>query len=147
MLIKYIYDFEEFGEKVAKRREHSYPGIVLTTAHSSKGLEWPVCFNSITGYDSEELHGSKRTEQKEEKRRLLFVSCTRARDELYVTGVYTAYGSEKAGYTYDQFLKECYDCSGLKFDSATIENERTLRKLERKAAKKEANKEEIKKTA
>ena len=147
MLIKYIYDFEEFGEKVAKRREHSYPGIVLTTAHSSKGLEWPVCFNSITGYDSEELHGSKRTEQKEEKRRLLFVSCTRARDELYVTGVYTAYGSEKAGYTYDQFLKECYDCSGLKFDSATIENERTLRKLEKKAAKKEANKEEIKKTA
>lgn len=136
MLIQYIYDFEEFGEKVAKRREHSYPGVVLTTAHSSKGLEWPICFNSITGYDSEELHTAKKDDSREEKRRLLFVSCTRARDELYVTGVYTAYGSEKAGYTYDQFLKECYDISGQKFDSATIENERKMKKAEAKARKK-----------
>lgn len=138
-LVDYVKDYEEFGEKEARRRDHSYPGVVLTTAHSSKGLEWPVVFNSISKYDSEEMHKSGAVDKVEEKRRLLFVSCTRARDELIVTGLYTAFGSAKAGYTYNQFLKECYDVAGMPFEASTIEGLRKAKKDE-KAAKKEERK-------
>jgi len=58
------------------------------TAHSSKGLEWPVVYNMISKYDSESLNTSEKIE---ERRRLLFVSATRARDELYITGQWRAY--------------------------------------------------------
>lgn len=139
-LIEYIKDYEEFGEKEARRRDHSYPGVVLTTAHSSKGLEWPIVFNSISSYDSEALHKRSATAEVEEKRRLLFVSCTRARDELYVTGRYTAFGSAKTGYTYNQFLKECHDVADVPFEASTIEGLRKAKKDE-KAAKKKAEKE------
>ena len=61
--------------------EQKYQGVVLTTAHSSKGLEWKAVFNSISGYDSASLHtsGPKHQKKVEEARRLLFVSMTRAR--------------------------------------------------------------------
>lgn len=134
-IIRYVYDFEEFGKEAARRREHSYPGVVCITAHSSKGLEYPICFNSITGYDSEELHTGRRQQMIEEKRRLLFVSSTRARDELYVTGVYTCGGSEKRGYVYNQFLQNCYEAENMIFDPNTIEKQREMLKAERKAAK------------
>lgn len=41
-IVEYCNDFLVFGTKNEARREHDYPGIVLTTCHSSKGLEWPV---------------------------------------------------------------------------------------------------------
>lgn len=111
-LITYCKDFEKYGNKLTIRRQHDYAGVVLTTAHSSKGLEWPVVYNSITKY-----FGERETKQKtarEEKRRLLFVSATRARDELYITGQYVAFG--KVGdRTYNHFLKECYDAVGQEF--------------------------------
>ena len=58
------------------------------TAHSSKGLEWPVVYNMISKYDAESLNTSEKIE---ERRRLLFVSATRARDELYITGQWKSY--------------------------------------------------------
>lgn len=105
--LQYMQDFKNFGSNVAKKMEQKYQGVVLTTAHSSKGLEWPVVFNSVTGYDNEYLHGSRKQEDIEEVRRLLFVSITRARDILYVTGQYVAYGP-KDNRTYNQFLKDVF---------------------------------------
>ena len=70
-------------------------------------------FNSITHYDTKELHSSSSAV--EEKRRLLFVSITRARDELYVTGQYVAFG-DKGHRTYNMFLKECYSALGMAFN-------------------------------
>ncbi|MBQ8068173.1 MAG: ATP-dependent helicase [Solobacterium sp.] len=84
----YANDFNSFGQETAIRRNHSYPGIVLVTAHSSKGLEWPIVYNMISKYDSESLNTSEKIE---ERRRLLFVSATRARNELYITGQWRAY--------------------------------------------------------
>ena len=84
----YANDFNSFGQETAIRRNHSYPGIVLVTAHSSKGLEWPIVYNMISKYDTESLNTSEKIE---ERRRLLFVSATRARDELYITGQWRAY--------------------------------------------------------
>ncbi len=135
-LVEYIRDYEEFGKAEAKRRDHKYPGVVLTTAHSSKGLEWPVVFNSISNYDSEDLHKSSAWDKVEEKRRLLFVSCTRARDELIVTGRYSAFGSIKTGYTYNQFLIELFEINGMEFSPSSIEAQRDLKRKEQREKKK-----------
>ena len=96
-----------------KKLDQSYVGVTLVTAHSSKGMEWPIVFNSITCYDTKELHTSGWSAI-EEKRRLLFVSITRARDELYVTGQYIAFG-DKTNRSYNMFLKECYEAIGKEF--------------------------------
>ena len=111
--LEFVMDFRRFGEDVAKKLENDYAGVVLTTAHSSKGLEWPVVFNTISGYDNKHLHrgGKKAEEEIEERRRLLYVSVTRARDILYVTGQFIAFGRNPE-YTYNQFLIEALKCAG-----------------------------------
>ena len=112
--LEFIRDFKRFGERCSKKLENDYAGVVLTTAHSSKGLEWPVVFNTISGYDDKHLHNTRKTEAIEERRRLLYVSVTRARDILYVTGKCVAYG-KYGDYTYNQFLIEAVECSGKAF--------------------------------
>lgn len=90
-IFTYCNKFYKYGDKNAIRRLEEYPGVVLTTAHSSKGLEWPVVYNMISKYHS----GALQFEEKEEKRRLFFVSSTRARDELYITSQIKAYGPKR----------------------------------------------------
>ncbi len=116
--IQYMTDFTRYGENEKKRMEQSYQGVVLSTAHSSKGLEWPVVFVSISKWDTVDCHrrcANKVNKDLEEARRLLYVAMTRARKELFVSGTYTAYGNQKDGYTYNQFLKELYDIVGNVF--------------------------------
>lgn len=138
-IIEYCNDFYTYGSSAAFRRNHDYPGIVLTTAHSSKGLEWPVVYDMISKYDTPDLDTKSKTaaELTEEKRRLFFVSSTRARDELVVTGQYVAYGKED-DYTYNKFLIEAYDVVGKEFSVASIETEREMRKEAEKMEKKKA---------
>lgn len=101
--VKYIKTFESFGGE-SVRRDGRYSGVVLSTAHSSKGLEWPVVINTISKYDRNNLSLSSV----EERRRLLFVSVTRARDELYVTGQIKLSGNEKDGYAYNRYVEEVH---------------------------------------
>lgn len=103
--LEYIQNFTYFGEKLDKKLDQSYAGVVLTTAHSSKGLEWPIVYCSVSNFDSSILHRGKQS-YVEEKRRLLFVSMTRARDELYLTGTYYISGGTKEEPLYNQFLME-----------------------------------------
>ena len=125
-IVEYCNDFLVFGTKNEARREHDYPGVVLTTCHSSKGLEWPVVFASLSQFDSEKkaLHAGSGASIRalEEVRRLLFVTATRARDELYVTGKYVAYG-KKGHYTYNQFLKDSFEANGQIFSIFDIQKE------------------------
>lgn len=116
--LEYSRIFKKYGSAMEKKLDQSYVGVTLVTAHSSKGLEWPVLFNSVTNYDTPSLHSKTSASQKnlEETRRLLFVSTTRARDLLYLTGVYVAAGSEKDGYTYNQFLEELHAITGKFYD-------------------------------
>lgn len=127
--LQYVSDFEKYGENCAKKMELSYKGVVITTAHSSKGLEWKYVFNSISKYDNAQMHGRNET-PKEERRRLLYVSMTRARDLLWVTGQYVAYGDKETGKVYNCFLKELYDITGGDFQP--IDPMESVREAERK---------------
>lgn len=108
----YAKDFTEYGQSMAVRRQNLYSGVVLTTAHSSKGLEWPIVYVSLSKFYNEPLHNKTRKRisapEYEEKRRLVFVATTRAKDELYVSGRFYAFGSMKAGYVCNLPLMECY---------------------------------------
>lgn len=113
---RYILAFDKYGENEAFKREKDYYGVTLVTAHSSKGLEWDIVYNSVSGYHKQDLKDgenfsveSDEFKKVEEMRRLLFVSITRARNELHLTGRYVAFGSKSKGYTYNIFLKELFD--------------------------------------
>ena len=104
---EYIIDFDRFGQKQTARKEKAYNGVVLSTMHSSKGKEWPVVFCSVT-----KLHGRDlKPEDIPEKNRLLFVACTRAKEELYISGVTIAV-STAAEDVKNLFLDECLQVAG-----------------------------------
>ncbi|WP_341482535.1 ATP-dependent helicase [Fundidesulfovibrio agrisoli] len=57
--------------------------VVLSTVHSAKGLEWPaVILIDLVDDRFPSRHALARPEDLEEERRLLYVACTRAKDEL-----------------------------------------------------------------
>ena len=134
-IVEYCNDFLVFGTKNEAKREHDYPGVVLTTCHSSKGLEWPIVFASLSKFDTESkgyhAGSGNSIRQSEEQRRLLFVTATRARDELYVTGKYVAFG-KKGHYTYNSFLKDSYESNGQVFSIFDIQKEAEAIELEKK---------------
>ena len=142
-ILQYCQDFYLFGKDEAVRRNRKYPGIVLTTAHSSKGLEWKVVFNSLSKYDSSEIRSN--SDYVEERRRLLYVSATRAKDELIITGQYTGFTLKDpdhpkvVAHIRNRFLLDSYDSVGRPITEKEIgilEAEYDVaRKAERSAAK------------
>ena len=136
-IFEYLNEFYLYGSNAAIKRNCSYPGVVLTTAHSSKGLEWKVVFNMISKYDNKTL--KRHWSDIDERRRLLFVSSTRARDELYVTAQYTAYG-KKGDYTYNRFLIESLNAVGESFSATNVETQRQMRAELAKAKRAEEKK-------
>lgn len=137
--LEYIQDFKVFGEKCAKKMEQDYKGIVLTTAHSAKGLEWEVVINTVTKYDSKRLHTIRnsvaRDAEVEEIRRLLFVSFTRAKEELFITGQYTCYTARDAGNVCNQFLQEVFVTTGNQDKYIPVDPDADKKKAARLAAK------------
>lgn len=107
-IIKYCDDFEIYGDNMQYKRSQLGEGVMLITAHSSKGLEWKYVFGSITGFHKLGKKSISRRKQ-EELRRLLFVLITRARDVLKLYGLYAVTGNAKDGYVFNMFLKECFD--------------------------------------
>lgn len=107
-IIKYCDDFEIYGDNMQYKRSQLGEGVMLITAHSSKGLEWKYVFGSITGFHKLGKKSISRRKQ-EELRRLLFVLITRARDVLKLYGLYAVSGNVKDGRVYNMFLKECFD--------------------------------------
>lgn len=111
--MKYLNNFELYGQKETFKRTRNYPGVILTTAHSAKGLEWKNVFVSISKFDYKELRNNEK--DIEEKRRLLFVAITRARDELTITSKYIAFGGTQKP-SYNMFLEELYSITGQTFN-------------------------------
>ena len=132
-IIEYAVNLYEYGALNSYRRLSDYPGAVLSTIHSAKGLEAPVCIVLLDGLDSPDLYrGNGSHERFEETNRMLFVAATRARDELYVISDYVAYG-KKGDYHYNKFLQESYEALGMNFDIGTIEAQRELILKQKKA--------------
>lgn len=86
---------QNFLERVTLRgdtqEEEVVEGVVLSTLHASKGLEFAVVF--LIGCNEGQLPHSRTTDPKvteasptdvEEERRLFYVGVTRARDQLYI---------------------------------------------------------------
>lgn len=81
-LMKYLHDFMLYeGDQSVNPSKKKYEAVVLITAHSSKGKEYPIVFNTLNKYH----FNSKMTSVIEEARRLAFVSITRAKEELYLS--------------------------------------------------------------
>jgi DNA helicase-2/ATP-dependent DNA helicase PcrA len=65
--------------------------VVLSSVHQAKGLEWRAVF--VVWLADGRFPMSRATrepDEEEEERRLFYVACTRARDELYLTHPLTA---------------------------------------------------------
>ncbi len=60
-------------------------GLILSTVHQAKGLEWKVVFiiSVVEGYFPS--YKAQNAEEREEERRLFYVALTRAKDQLYLT--------------------------------------------------------------
>lgn len=131
--LEFCKNFNLYGDGVEKKMEQSYAGVTLVTAHSSKGLEWDCVYVSVSGFDSKRLHtGRRKLAEIAERRRLLYVACTRARNELHVTGQYVAYGP-KDDQTYNQFLRDCYNVAGYEYDP--IDHMAEAKKAEKKVSR------------
>ncbi|MGB1015686.1 MAG: 3'-5' exonuclease, partial [Nannocystaceae bacterium] len=65
--------------------EHPDDKLVLSTIHQAKGLEWPITFVLWLADGRFPMRQSlKKPDDIEEERRLFYVACTRAADELYL---------------------------------------------------------------
>lgn len=77
------------GEPVGGRaREEKNEGIMLSSIHQAKGLEWKVVFVVwlVDGmFPNGKVLGAGDTGMMEEERRLFYVAVTRAKDQLYLT--------------------------------------------------------------
>lgn len=71
-------------EMTATTREESVEGVVLTTVHNAKGLEWEHVF--LIGLEEENFPGTmvKDSADLEAERRLMYVALTRAQNALYL---------------------------------------------------------------
>ena len=118
-ITQYSLDYLKYGDGQSKKREMNYPGVVLTTAHSSKGMEFPIVINNISEYHTK----NSAISDIEEKRRLFFVSSTRAKNELYVIGKKVAFGAKKDR-TYNMFLVDAYNIVGKHFSTEEPVNQK-----------------------
>ena len=110
---------KRFGQKESYRRKvYAGKGVILTTVHSSKGLEWPVVFVSVTKFNN--------VTKLEESRRVLFTAVTRARDELICTGV-----ANKKGRAY---IEEIFGYVGKEWDVIPDEEDSEKQARKQRAA-------------
>ncbi|MCL2462886.1 MAG: ATP-binding domain-containing protein, partial [Defluviitaleaceae bacterium] len=85
---------EAVAEAKAKKQDKNAghaPGVVLTTMHSAKGLEFETVFvaGAVEGYIPYEK--SKTEAEIEEERRLFYVGLTRSRMNLYISLIGSRY--------------------------------------------------------
>ena len=89
-----ISEWFSYGAEYARKlreesRKKDREGVVITTMHRSKGLEWKIVF--IIDADEKITPHKKSCDQPEmleEERRLFYVAMTRAKDLLYVFNYY-----------------------------------------------------------
>lgn len=85
-------------EDPLNKAEEGEDRIVLSTIHSSKGLEWSaVIIIDLVEERFPSRMSMMKAEDFEEERRLMYVACTRAKDELYLFAPATLYDRGSGG--------------------------------------------------
>ncbi|MDA3864184.1 MAG: ATP-dependent helicase [Deltaproteobacteria bacterium] len=73
------------GEKIAEKDKPDEDGVILSTIHQAKGLEWRIVFlTSLYEGGFPLIYSQKDKKSLEEERRIFHVAVTRAKDELYL---------------------------------------------------------------
>ena len=85
-------------EDPLNKAEEGEDRIVLSTIHSSKGLEWSaVIIIDLVEERFPSRMAMLKADDFEEERRLMYVACTRAKDELYLFAPATLYDRGSGG--------------------------------------------------
>lgn len=79
--VKELLDAVDETERFRANAAHNRDAVTISTVHKAKGAEWPVVYIIQMG---DGLFPSKKGDPLEE-RRLFYVACTRAMDELWVS--------------------------------------------------------------
>jgi DNA helicase-2/ATP-dependent DNA helicase PcrA len=118
-LLSYVVKQYDYETDLEGRFTGDFDAVKLTTAHSSKGLEWNHVFISLTKYDEAKRLLSE--DDIEEDRRLIFVAMTRARDELTVTSkVYADGGKDVGGSRLHRYFSELRRYDGFDYESDEV---------------------------
>ena len=97
---KYREDFEQHTKTRAKEQRE---GVVVTTMHSAKGLEFDGVFMLEANEGMSPYKKAVKPEEIEEERRMFYVAMTRAREHLHIYEVKEYYNRELE---VSRFLKE-----------------------------------------
>ena len=88
---KYREDFEQRTKVNAREKRE---GVVITTMHSAKGLEFDVVFILEANEGLAPYKKAVKPEEMEEERRMFYVAMTRAREHLHIYEVKEYYNKE-----------------------------------------------------
>jgi DNA helicase-2/ATP-dependent DNA helicase PcrA len=80
--------------------------VTLSTVHSAKGLEWSAVFIPQALEGMFPSNRAKNIEEMEEERRLFYVACSRAKEELYITFPRTIFSYDAVFHLPSRFLVE-----------------------------------------
>lgn len=98
-----VQDPDAFIELLQRPVQNQAGGVLISTVHAAKGLEWPLV--AMAGLNEEDFpHYSRDNpltdERLEEERRLFYVGMTRAREELWLL-------HDGGGHRPSRFIEEC----------------------------------------
>ena len=102
-LHNYIEDYTKKLAEQAKKQETKREGIVISTLHAVKGLEYDKVYIMNVNEGSIPYKKAVLAESLEEERRLFYVGMTRAKKELMLCYVRRQYDKERAP---SRFLEE-----------------------------------------
>lgn len=80
--------------------------VTISTVHSAKGLEWYAVFIPHALEGMFPSNRAKNIEEMEEERRLFYVACSRAKEELYITFPRSIYSYDAVFHLPSRFLVE-----------------------------------------
>ena len=102
----YIREYTQELNRQSKENEQAKDGVVVSTMHSTKGLEFERVFLPDVNEDVIPHKKSMKEEDVEEERRLFYVGVTRAKKYLHILSVKKLYNKDSRPSRFLMELKE-----------------------------------------
>lgn len=109
----YIRDYTQELKQQSKKNREEKNGIVISTMHGAKGLEFDRVFLPDINEEVIPHKKSIKEEDIEEERRLFYVAATRAKKHLHIFSTKSLYNKESVS---SRFITEIEDRGGKKHD-------------------------------